>query len=77
MRMTPEQAQRVVDQFNKTVPIGTPIRIWAGRREGPPTRETTVDAPGAFLLGGHTAVVKVPGNSIALTHVEVALQHTS
>jgi hypothetical protein len=61
--------QAMCDRFNARNPVGSPIRIWRMRREGPGDI-TFVEAPGAYLLGGHTPVVKVPGNVIALTHTE-------
>lgn len=64
-------SEMMVSHFNKLHPVGSPIRVWKGHREDGPGIETTVAEPGAFILGGHTAVVKVPGDSIALTHVEV------
>jgi len=70
-RQTPAQMNRAVEKFNKTVPVGTLLRVWKGARSGNPTLEARVEQPGAFILSGHTAVVKIPGDCIALTHVEV------
>lgn len=70
-RQTPKQMQAAVDRFNAAHPVGSPIRIWKGLMGDGPGIETTVAEPGAFILSGHTAVVKVPGDSIALTHVQI------
>ena len=70
-RQTPAQMKRAVDKFNKAVPVGTLLRVWKGAKAGSPTTEARVEQPGAFILSGHTAVVKIPGDCIALTHVEV------
>ncbi|MET8985893.1 hypothetical protein ABZW49_10630 [Nonomuraea wenchangensis] len=65
-----EQAA-AVEQWNATVPVGTPVRYWTGWREGDGKASRTRTS--AHLLGGHTAVVWVEGESscIALTHVGV------
>ncbi|MDH2424798.1 hypothetical protein [Sphaerisporangium sp. TRM90804] len=69
MAETPLTAS-TVDAWNATVPEGTPVRYWPGRREGDGRSGRTRSA--ARLLGGHTPVVWVTGHSscIALTHVE-------
>jgi hypothetical protein len=69
-RQTAKQKQAAIDRFNRAHPPGTKIRVWRGRMGDGPGVETTVEEPGAYWLGGHTPVVKVPGDSIALTHVE-------
>lgn len=68
-RPTLKQMQAAVEKFNQAHSVGAPIRIWKGRAGDGPGIITSVEAPGAFLLGGHTAVVKIPGDAIALTHV--------
>ena len=70
-RQTPTQMNRAVEKFNAAVPVGTLIRAWKGAKIGNPTLEARVEQPGAFVLSGHTPVVKIPGDCIALTHVEV------
>lgn len=70
-RQTPAQMKHAVERFNATVPVGTLLRVWKGAKAGNPTLEARVEQPGAFILSGHTAVVKIPGDCIALTHVEV------
>lgn len=68
---TPAQATpaQAVAAWNTTTPVGTPVRYWTGIREGEGKRSRTRTA--AQVLGGHTAVVWVEGESscIALTHV--------
>lgn len=61
----------LVDDFNALHPPGTKVRIWSGIRGEGDAIETVVEAPGAFLLGGHTPVIKVPGDAVAMTHVEL------
>ena len=60
----------ILDRFNKTVPLGTPVRFWPGVREGVGREGKTRSA--AELLGGHTPVVWIEDWSgcIALTHVQ-------
>lgn len=65
-----ERSNVLVKRFNSEVKIGHRIRYWIGRRGDGDGVEAKVSAPGAFILGG-SAVVKIEGNSIALTHVEV------
>jgi hypothetical protein len=62
--------ERLADEFNEAHPIGTPVRYWTGWREG--DGKTGVTRSEARVLGGHTAVVWVTGESscIALTHVD-------
>jgi hypothetical protein len=71
MHMTQEQKEAEVASFNAMFKIGQPIRVWKGRKGDGPGIDTVIAVPGAFLLGGHTPVVKVPGDSIALTHVTI------
>jgi hypothetical protein len=63
--------QKACDDFNKLVPIGARIRVCKGVKGHSPWLVRTVEEPGAFVMGGHTAVVKIPGDSIALSHVEI------
>lgn len=67
-RLTPKQMQAAVDRFNAAYPVGSRIRVWKGAMGHGPGIETTVEEPGAYILSGHTPVVKVPGDCIALTH---------
>lgn len=57
-------------KWNKTFPVGTRVRYWTGVREGVGKVSTTKTE--ADLLGGHTAVVWIEGESgcVALSHVE-------
>lgn len=59
-------------RFNAAYPIGTPLRVWPLHRDMDDcSKETVVKEPGAFLTASGHAVVKIPGDCIALTHVEV------
>ncbi|WP_433357653.1 hypothetical protein ACQP25_44685 (plasmid) [Microtetraspora malaysiensis] len=68
--------QKIVDDWNARVPVGTPVRYWTGEREGDGKTGRTRSA--AYLLGassdtpGHTPVVFVEGagSCIGLTHVQ-------
>jgi hypothetical protein len=71
MRMTQQQKESEVASFNEMFKVGQRIRVWKGRKGDGPGIETVIAAPGAFLLGGHTPAVKIPGDSIALTHVTI------
>ena len=64
------EAQEAVDAWNAAHPVGVPVRYWTGLRSGSGFLSRT-RAP-ASVLGGHTAVVWVVGESacIALTHVK-------
>jgi hypothetical protein len=56
--------------FNKLNPIGSKVRVWSGRVHDGPGKVVDVVSPGAYVMGGHTAVVQVSGGDgcIALTH---------
>lgn len=58
-------------RFNRLFPPGTAVRVWKGARGVGPGIETVVREPGAIVLSGHTPVVYIPGDCIALTHVEL------
>lgn len=61
--------QQQCDQFNKLVPVGSPVRVWTGYREGE-GRVTEVSYP-AQILGGHTAGVYTKDfGFVALSHVD-------
>ena len=47
--------------FNRAHPVGSTIRVWPGARGDGPGRLVQVAHPGAYVLGGHTAVVQVTG----------------
>lgn len=67
-----KNAAEMVALFNATHPVGTRIRVWRGvRGDNQHSIDTVVAAPGAFVTASNHAVVKIPGDSIALTHVEV------
>lgn len=66
-----EELQATCDVFNTLAPVGTKIRVCKGNVRRDPWHDTVIAEPGAYVLGGHTAVVKVPGDSIALSHVEI------
>jgi hypothetical protein len=68
---TQAQMRAACDLFNRTHSVGDTLRVWSGLREGEPT-ERTIAEPGAYVLGGHTAVVQVKGGGgcVNLTHVE-------
>lgn len=59
-----------VDRWNDAYADGTEVRYWTGVREGSGKVGRTDGA--AWLLGGHTAVVRIHGvaSCIALSHVE-------
>jgi len=61
---------KTADQWNAKFPVGTPVRVWRGVREGP--GDATKTHSKAFdLPSGHTVVqVEDRAGSIALTHVE-------
>lgn len=71
-RKSMKQKQAEVEAFNAKYPPGSQIRIWKGAVGDGSGILTVVDEPGAFLLGGHTPVVKIPGDAIALSHVKAA-----
>jgi hypothetical protein len=58
-----------VRRFNERYPVGTAICVWKGAMHDKPGLLTKVAEPGAYILSGHTPVVKIPGDCIALTHV--------
>lgn len=68
--LTSKLAEEAAKSWNAAWPEGTPVRFWTGARDG--DGETGRTRTPAQVLGGHTAVVWVTGESscIALTHVE-------
>lgn len=69
--MTPqEQIEAVAAAFNDRHPIGSPVFAFPGTREGGAIVTCTRSV--AWVMGGHTAVVKVHGHAggIALTHID-------
>lgn len=65
-----KKPQEIADAFNAEHPEGTPVRYWTGLREGPGRESVTRSA--AWVLGGHTPVVRVQDHAacVALSHVE-------
>lgn len=61
---------QVVYAFNRTNLSGTPVRYWPSLREGEGLRSRTWGA--AWLLGGHTPVVRIVGEAelVTLDHVQ-------
>lgn len=55
-----EQIERQVELFNKAFAIGDVILVHPVYGE-PETVERTIVAPGAHVMGGHSAVVQVSG----------------
>jgi len=62
--------QEKVAHWNESHPVGTPVRFWAGVREGDGKVGETRGP--ASVLGGRTAIVWVAGcgSCVALTHVD-------
>jgi hypothetical protein len=54
MRNKPDQ-QKLVDTWNRDVPIGTAVEYWIMERKGP--GRTSKTRSHAEVLSGHTAVV--------------------
>lgn len=72
-RQSTKAMQTACDRFNASHPIGSKISVAPGAKDG---RWVTVEVarPGAYIMGGHTAVVQVTGGHgcIALGHVRDA-----
>lgn len=68
-----DELQLAADQFNNLAPIGTKLRVCKGAVHHADAKwvDSVVIAPGAFVLGGHSVVVKIPGDSVRVTHVEI------
>ena len=65
-----EKLEQEAREFNAKFPVGTKVRVCKGSpRHGDPWTETEIIEPGAFVMGGHSAVVKIPGDAIRLSHV--------
>ena len=62
--------EALAHKWNRRFDVGQRVRYWTGSREGRGKESVTKTA--AEVLGGHTAVVWVEGESgcIALSHVE-------
>ena len=62
--------ERRLEQFNRRVAPGTPVRFWPAGIDGPGRQGRTVSA--AWLLQGHTAVVLVESwcGLLAVSHVQ-------
>lgn len=59
-----------IGAWSEAHPVGTPVTFWPGAKQGE-GRPATVSSA-AWMLGGHTAVVKLEGYAgcVALTHIE-------
>lgn len=68
-RPDPRVTSLMIDLFNARHPIGTRVRYWKGARGVGHGIEAETTMPAVNMRG--RAVVKVPGDIIALTHVEV------
>lgn len=67
-----KNAADMCDRFNELHPEGTAIRVWPLARWLPDgCKDTVVKSPGAFVNAAGCGVVKIPGDCIALTHVQV------
>ncbi len=67
-----KNAAAMCERFNALHPEGTAVRVYPlARWLDDCHKETTVKSPGAFVNPGGCAVVKIPGDCIALTHVVV------
>jgi hypothetical protein len=67
-----KNSAELCERFNTQYPIGTPIRVYPGARwQADCSREAIVKSPGAFVNSAGCAVVKIPGDCIALTHVQI------
>lgn len=55
----PSELLAMVDHWNKTVPVGTPVEVTKDRGEIIETKT----ASEAWMLGGHTPVILVEGIS--------------
>lgn len=70
-----QNAATLCHNFNVRFPVGTAIRVYPmARWLNDCWRDTEVAAPGAFINSAGYAVVKIPGDCIALTHVQVGTQ---
>lgn len=59
-------------RFNELHPIGTRVRVFPmARWMDDCCKETVVAVPGAYVNSAGYAVVKIPGDCIALTHVQI------
>lgn len=69
-KLSRRSMEQQCEAFNARHKIGDEIRVWPGARDGDTVPRIIVE-PGAYVLGGHTAVVQVSrgGGCIALTHV--------
>lgn len=66
------RAQKRADDFNQHYPVGTPVRYWAGVREGAGTISKTRTP--AWLVSDHVSVsVEGKAGGIAISHVDVLL----
>ena len=64
--------EEVVISFNAAHKVGSRLRVYPSARWIDDChKETVVAEPGAFVNSAGHAVVKIPGDCIALTHVVV------
>lgn len=72
-RLSPDELIAAVIKFNESHKVGDRVRVWPGTRPGR-SEVVVITAPGAYVLGGHSAVVRVTGGHgcIALDHVGAA-----
>lgn len=67
-----KNSAEMCESFNEQYPVGTAIRVWPlARWLDDCCNETVVKEPGAFVNSAGHAVVKIPGDCIELTHVQV------
>jgi hypothetical protein len=67
-----KNAAEMCARFNELYPEGTAIRVYPlARWLEDCKKETVVKYPGAFMNASGCAVVKIPGDCIALTHVQI------
>jgi hypothetical protein len=69
-KRTAKQLQAACDKFNAVHEVGTEISVWRDGIGGDARIVTiTITEPGAYVMDGHTAVVQVAGDCVALRHV--------
>lgn len=67
-----QNASTLVHNFNARFPVGTKVRVYPmARWLDDCWQDTEVASPGAYINAAGYAVLKVPGDSVALTHVQV------
>lgn len=67
-----KNAAEMCERFNALHPVGTRVKVFPlARWMDDCSKDTVVKEPGAFVQSAGYAVVKIPGDCIALTHVQV------